>query len=160
MLIGPAHTHRYRRFADALTGAHARLAEKRGWLVLRFSGLSPPILCQLAWRTVPLSAPLRVRIFRFFLSRQQCSSSATALPVLFRATIQNLESPAYDAGSEANSESCEFIPGPPCGNHVHDPAEAEGFIHISNGIQGTGDVCASESDWRNPVARVTITRVD
>ena len=52
MLIGPAHTHRYRRFADALTGAHARLAEKRGWLVLRFSGLSPPILCQLAWRTV------------------------------------------------------------------------------------------------------------
>ena len=36
MLIGPAHTHRYRRFADALTGAHARLAEKRGWLVLRF----------------------------------------------------------------------------------------------------------------------------
>ena len=55
MLIGPAHTHRYRRFADALTGAHARLAEKRGWLVLRFSGLSPPILCQLAWRTVPFS---------------------------------------------------------------------------------------------------------
>ena len=53
MLISPAHTHRYRRFADALTGAHARLAEKRGWLVLRFSGLSPPILCQLAWRTVP-----------------------------------------------------------------------------------------------------------
>ena len=42
MLISPAHTHRYRRFADALTGAHARLAEKRGWLVLRFSGLSPP----------------------------------------------------------------------------------------------------------------------
>ena len=57
MLISPAHTHRYRRFADALTGAHARLAEKRGWLVLRFSGLSPPILCQLAWRTVPPPRP-------------------------------------------------------------------------------------------------------
>ena len=27
MLIGPAHTHRYRRFADTLTSAHARLAE-------------------------------------------------------------------------------------------------------------------------------------
>ena len=73
---------------------------------------------------------------------------------------KTLNAPAYDAGSEANSESCEFIPGPPCGNHVHDAAEAEGFIHISNGIQGTGDVNASESDWRNPVARVTITRVD
>ena len=57
MLIGPAHTHHYRRFADALTGAHARLAEKRGWLILRFGGLSPPILCQLAWRTVPFSCP-------------------------------------------------------------------------------------------------------
>ena len=53
MLFGPAHTHRCRRFADALTGAHARLAEKRGWLALRFSGLSPPVLHQLAWRTVP-----------------------------------------------------------------------------------------------------------
>ena len=52
MLFGPAHTHRYRRFADALTDAHARLADKRGWLVLRFSGLSPPVLHQLAWRTV------------------------------------------------------------------------------------------------------------
>ena len=36
MLMVPAHTRRYRRFADALTGAHARLAEKRGWLVLSF----------------------------------------------------------------------------------------------------------------------------
>ena len=56
MLIGPAHTHRYRRFADTLTDAHARLAEKRGWLVLRFSGLSPPVLHQLAWRTTPAPA--------------------------------------------------------------------------------------------------------
>lgn len=58
MLIGPAHTHRCRRFADALTDADARLAEKRGWLVLRFSGLSPPVLHQLAWRTTPLPNPL------------------------------------------------------------------------------------------------------
>lgn len=71
-----------------------------------------------------------------------------------------VSAPAYDAGSEANSESCDFIPGPPCGNHVHDPAEAEGFIHISNGVHGIGDVNAADADWRNPVARVTITRVD
>ena len=71
-----------------------------------------------------------------------------------------VNAPAYDAGSEANSESCEFIPGPPCGNHAHDPAEAEGFIYISNGVRGTGDIDAVEGDWRNPVARVTITRVD
>ena len=71
-----------------------------------------------------------------------------------------LNAPAYDAGSEANSESCDYIPGPPCGNHVHDPAEPEGFVHISNGVQGTGDLNAADGDWRNPVARVTITRVD
>ena len=50
MLIGPAHTHRYRRFAEALTDAHARLAEKRV--------VSPPIFYQLAWRNAPFSRDL------------------------------------------------------------------------------------------------------
>ena len=84
-------------------------------------------------------------------------------PILFFSApgSKTVHAPAYDAGSEANSELCEFVPGPPCASHfVHDPAEAEGFIHISNGIQGIGDINAAESDWRNPVARVTITRVD
>ncbi len=68
--------------------------------------------------------------------------------------------PAWDAGTEANSEDCAFIPGPPCGNGgVHDPAPAEGFIHISNGIHGKGGLAADEYDWRNPVARITIQRV-
>ena len=77
MLIGPAHTHRYRRFADALTGAHARLAEKRGWLVLRFSGLSPPILCQLAWRTVPPSYGVVPEPARW---RRECSQANPRVP--------------------------------------------------------------------------------
>ena len=34
---------------------------------------------------------------------------------------------AYDSGTEVNSEDCAYIPGPPCGNHRHDPAEAEGI---------------------------------
>jgi len=68
--------------------------------------------------------------------------------------------PAWDAGSEANSEDCAFIPGPPCGmGGVHDAAVAEGFIHISNGIHGKGGVAADEYDWRNPVARVTVQRI-
>ena len=32
---------------------------------------------------------------------------------------------AYDSGSEANSESCAYIPGPPCGNHADDEALCE-----------------------------------
>ncbi len=67
---------------------------------------------------------------------------------------------AYDAGSEANNESCDFIPGPPCGSGgVRATDGAEGFIYISNGIHGIGDLTSAAYDWRNPVARVVIQRV-
>ena len=65
---------------------------------------------------------------------------------------------AYDSGTEANSEDCAFIPGPTCGNMVHDPAEAEGFVHVHAGIHGTGDsdLDPAKRDWRDPVARLTV----
>jgi hypothetical protein len=67
---------------------------------------------------------------------------------------------AYDAGSEANTELCSFIPGPPCGSHgVRDTSGAEGFVHVHAGIHGIGDLDASNFDWRNPVALVTIRRL-
>lgn len=66
---------------------------------------------------------------------------------------------AYDAGSEANSESCAYIPGPPCGNHVEDEADAEGHVHVHAGIHGGegSDLDPAAHDWRNPLARLTIT---
>jgi hypothetical protein len=68
-------------------------------------------------------------------------------------------SPAYDAGSEANDEMCDYIPGPPCGSHHQASAIAgEGFIHIHAGIQGVGDLAPAEFDWRNPVAKITIRK--
>jgi hypothetical protein len=69
------------------------------------------------------------------------------------------EGEAYDAGSEANKETCEFIPGPPCGNHVHDTDEAEGYVHVHAGIQGIGDLDPAVFDWRNPVAEIRIRPV-
>ncbi|MDE2940353.1 MAG: spondin domain-containing protein [Chloroflexota bacterium] len=65
---------------------------------------------------------------------------------------------AYDAGSEYNSESCAFIPGPPCGNHVRDDTPAEGYVYVHNGIHGGGDsgLTPATHDWHNPVARMTI----
>ena len=67
---------------------------------------------------------------------------------------------AYDAGTEFNSESCSFIPGPACGAAgMHDPQPAEGFVYVSNGVQGIQDLDAAVYDWRNPVARVTIRRI-
>lgn len=68
--------------------------------------------------------------------------------------------PAWDAGSEANSEDCAFVPGPPCGaGPVHDPSPAEGFVHISAGIHGIGGVPQGAYDWRNPVALISIERL-
>ena len=65
--------------------------------------------------------------------------------------------PAYDAGTETNNESCDFIPGPPCGNPgVRDTSAAEGFVHVHRGIYGVGDLDPSGSDWRNPVANIMI----
>lgn len=74
-------------------------------------------------------------------------------------------SPAYDAGSEVNDETCASIPGPffaECGGPGGGAAKAggeEGFVHIHAGIHGIGDMSASARDWRNPVARIVIRRV-
>ena len=66
---------------------------------------------------------------------------------------------AYDAGSEGNSESCEEIPGPPCGNPgVRNVETAEGYVHVHAGIHGIGDLEPSQHDWRNPTVLITITR--
>ena len=62
---------------------------------------------------------------------------------------------AYDSGTEANSEDCAYIPGPPCGNHAKDDAESEGFVHVHAGIH-TEDLDPATHDWRNPVARLSI----
>lgn len=71
--------------------------------------------------------------------------------------------PAYDADSEANTEHCDHIPGPPCGNpEVRVTEGAEGYIYIHPGVSGkSSDEGLDESvhDWRNPVARISITSV-
>ncbi len=68
--------------------------------------------------------------------------------------------PAYDAGAEANDESCAYIPGPPCGNANSASAEeGEGFVHIHSGIHGGGDLNVAQHDWRNPVAKISIRRI-
>lgn len=65
----------------------------------------------------------------------------------------------YDAGSEPNDEDCANIPGPVCGGVGASPDEGgEGFVHVSRGIAGNGSLSAAGYDWRNPVARVDITR--
>jgi len=66
----------------------------------------------------------------------------------------------YDAGSEPNDELCANIPGPDCGGVGGSPdVGGEGFVHISGGIHGEGELSSAAYDWRNPVAKVVIRRV-
>jgi hypothetical protein len=74
-------------------------------------------------------------------------------------------SPAYDAGTERNDESCASIPGPffvECGGPGGGgaPGGGEAYVHIHAGIHGIGDLDSALRDWRNPVARITIRRVN
>jgi len=75
---------------------------------------------------------------------------------------------AYDAGTEANDQSCANMPGPRCGGEGYSPVPGpgdEGFVHVGNGFHELGEEDAdgfevlgpATYDWRNPVAKVTIT---
>ncbi len=84
-------------------------------------------------------------------------AASVVMPYSYKPVVLNL--PAYDAGSELNDELCDNLPGPGCGE---DPGpfsdNGEGFIYISNGIRGGGDLDADALDFNNPVARVVIKR--
>lgn len=63
----------------------------------------------------------------------------------------------YDAGSEANSEDCAYVPGPPCNSHgARDTGNAEGYVHVHAGIHGGAGLDPAQHDWRNPAARLVI----
>ena len=69
-------------------------------------------------------------------------------------------SPGYDAGSETNDESCLSIPGPFCNGAPFSPEDdGEGYVHISRGIGGNGDLIPAVFDWRNPVASISVRRI-
>ncbi len=79
-------------------------------------------------------------------------------------------SPAYDAGTERNDETCASIPGPGFAECITlsntsgngggaAPGGGEGYVHIHAGIHGIGNLSAAMRDWRNPVAKITIRRL-
>jgi hypothetical protein len=78
---------------------------------------------------------------------------------------------AYDAGSEINTEDfadivppCPALTGVPSsdpGTGSSNPALAEGgVIHHHTGIAGGNDLSVAIHGWTNPVARITVTRVN
>ena len=66
---------------------------------------------------------------------------------------------AYDAGSETNDELSSTVAG--LGGEGYSPNDSgEGFVHIHGGVHGIGDLVAATMDWRNPVAKIVIQRVE
>lgn len=85
--------------------------------------------------------------------------------------VVTVESAGYDAGTEINTEDfadivppCPALTGVPStdpGTGTSDPALAEnGVIHHHDGIQGIDDLNVGIHDWTNPVARITIERIE
>jgi hypothetical protein len=62
-------------------------------------------------------------------------------------------------------ELCARSPGPSfteCGGPGGGAASTggeEGYMRVHAGVHGIGDLTASQRDWRNPVARITIRRM-
>ncbi len=72
---------------------------------------------------------------------------------------QRISVPAWDAGTEANNELCDFIPGPPCHNpFVRATEDAEGFVFVHPGLHGGGDVSTADWGWQNPVADILVVK--
>lgn len=81
---------------------------------------------------------------------------------------ETVETSAYDAGSEMNTEDFADLV-PPCqevigvmsddeGTGMSNPALAEGgVITMHPGVQGVADLTVADHGWTDPVARITVT---
>ena len=74
--------------------------------------------------------------------------------------------PAYDAGTEANSEMAGTIPGPAAGGEGFNAARDDrDFVSIHPGVVTADDGLANSvlretHRWDNPVARIMVTRIE
>ncbi|GAC35323.1 spondin domain-containing protein [Paraglaciecola polaris] len=75
-------------------------------------------------------------------------------------------SPAYDAGTEKNTESAETVPGPATGGEGFNPTRDDtGFISMHPGVVSADDGLSTSAltvdhKFDNPVIRIKITRTE
>jgi len=114
------------------------------------------------------------------INTNDCFVALNGVRVGSHASGDDFDLAGLDAGSEVNNELCSFIPGPACastsGNKRAEKG-AEGFVHVHRGFFGINEgrdvafnidendvsvrgepLTAARYDWRNPMARVTVTR--
>lgn len=81
------------------------------------------------------------------------AAQSIGLPKRFK----DVELNAFDAGTEYNSESCDKVPGPPCGSHnVRDTNNAEGVISTFKGLTGSGDIDLEKYGFSGAAAKIRI----
>jgi hypothetical protein len=76
------------------------------------------------------------------------------VPFYYNEYSQVFMAPAYDSGTEVNNEDCNYVAG--CGGTLRMTDGAEGYVYVSSGIHGIGDLDPAELDWNNPVAKITV----
>ena len=170
---------------DAFSGPLVDLLQDQGADVVTAGGPLPPGQ-SVVLEITPSGGNDRLSVLGMLVTTNDAFFAVNGAP-LGESAPAVLNAPAYDAGSEANNQDCAFIPGPPCGNEfVRDIAGAEGFVHIHNGVheldQGDGvgrdfgrggfgrnnpfaafnqadddGLIPARDDWRNPVARITVS---
>jgi hypothetical protein len=84
----------------------------------------------------------------------------SAMNVRLPSRFKELDLVAFDAGTEFNSESCEKVPGPPCGSHgARDTANAEGIVTEFRGLTGSGDIDLETYGFEGAPAKIRIELV-
>lgn len=106
----------------------------------------------------------RISLVSMLIPTNDAFFGVSGVPLPAGNDVTTIDAPAYDGGTERNDERCASIPGPSfseCGGPGGGAriGGGEGAVTIHNGIHGVGDFRASDRDWRNPVARITIRRI-
>jgi len=73
--------------------------------------------------------------------------------------LADLEVPAYDAGTEDNTERASDVPAPPFGGMGHPATMPAQPITLHPGLTGQGEV-GPEYNWVGAVARITVRQVE
>jgi len=121
-----------------------------GDLVMPGTSISVQVQARGSSRNITALGMLVTSNDAFFAGERRASNQSTSFYAI-----------AWDAGSEANTQQCAHIPGPPCGmGGMRVENGAEGYVYVHAGIQDRGSLDPAQHDWRNPVAKIEIRRAN
>lgn len=111
---------------------------------------------------------LSLSMAAMLVNTNDCFTGLDAEPVADLAVHESrsLYVTAYDAGTEANSETVATVPGPAAGGEGYNSTRDDrntvgghpGVISVDDGL--TGSALHAENRFDNPVALITITRLE